>query len=72
MVYFLNVYLFEREGQRTHTSGGRAEREGDRESEAGSRLQAEPNTGSNPQTMRSGPEPKSDAEGTEPPRCPLK
>ena len=45
-------------------SGGGAEREGDTESEAapGSELSAQsPTWGSNPRTMRSGPEPKSDA-----------
>ena len=45
-------------------SRGRAERVGGTESEAGSRLPAvsrEPDAGSNPQTVRSGPESKSDA-----------
>ena len=52
-------------------SGGEAEREGDTESEAGSGPSAQSATrGLNPQTVRSCPEPKSDAQPTEPPRCP--
>ena len=44
-----------------------AEREGDTESE----LSAQSLTrGSNPRTVRSRPEPESDAQPTEPPRCP--
>ena len=61
------IYFWER--QRQSVSGGGAEREGDTEPEAGSRLQAvstEPDT----QAVRSWPEPKSDAQPTEPPRCP--
>ena len=52
------MVIFERELER-----GRAERKGDTEFEAGSKLRGvstEPNRGSNPQTMRSCPEPKSD------------
>ena len=55
-------------------SGGGAEREGDTESEAGSRLRAvstELTRGSNPQTARSRPGPKLDAQPTEPPRRPM-
>ena len=54
-------------------SRGGAEREGDTESEAGSRLQLSaqsPTQGSNSRTMISGPELKSDAQPTEPPRHP--
>ena len=51
--------------------GREREREGDTESEAGSTLSARsPMWGSNQRTMRSGPEAKSDAQQTEPPRCP--
>ena len=62
-VFFLNVYSWERarrEGQRE---------KGDRGSEAGSALTAQSLTrGSNSQTVRSWPKPKSDAWPTEPPR----
>ena len=45
-----------------HVSGGGAEREGDRRTEVGSVLTAEsPMQGLNSGTVRSGPEPKSDA-----------
>ena len=69
--FFLNVYLLFRERQ--NMSGGGTEREADTESEASSRLQAistKPNAGSNPGTVRSLPEPKSDTQLTEPPRRP--
>ena len=50
---------------------GEAEREGDRRSEAGSALTAEsPMRDLNSQTVRLSPEPKSDTQPTEPPRCP--
>ena len=63
---FLKFIYFERA-----RDGGGAEREEDRESEAGSVLTAEsPMRGSNLQTVRSWPEPKSDPQLTEPPRCP--
>ena len=55
-------------------SRGGAKREGDTESEAGSRLWAistEPAQGLNSWTVRSWPEPKSDVQRTEPPRCSL-
>ena len=52
-------------------SGGGAEREEDRGSKAGSALTAQsPMKGSNPRTANSWPEPKSDAQQTEPPRRP--
>ena len=52
-------------------SRGGAEREGDTESEAGSKLSAQsPTQGSNPRTVRSCPEPKSDTQPTEPHRHP--
>ena len=56
--FFFNVYFGE--GKRAHMSGGGAEREGDREPEAGSARPAQHLTrGSNPPTLRSGPELKS-------------
>ena len=52
-------------------SGGGAESEGDRGSEAGTLLtEASLMGGSNPQMLRSRPEPKSDAKPTEPHRQP--
>ena len=52
-------------------SGGGSGREGDRGSEVGSALTAgSPKWGSNSQTTRSRPEPRSDAQLTEPPRNP--
>ena len=64
---FLKVYLF----LRGKSVSGGGKRDGDRGSEAGSALKAErPMQGSNQQTVRSGPEPKSDAYPTEPPRHP--
>ena len=60
-------------GQRQSMSRGGAERQGDTESKAGSKLSAQsPTWGSNSQTARSWPEPKSDAQLTEPPRHPRK
>ena len=57
---FLNVYLLLKERQRQRDRGwaGEGQREGDTEFEADSRLQAVSTRGSNPQTMRSWPEPK--------------
>ena len=53
------------------TKEGQREREGDRKSEVGSALTAESSIrGSNSRTLRSWPEPKSDAWMTEPPRHP--
>ena len=64
--YFFDVLLnFER------AQAGKGQREGDRGSEAGSVLTAEsPMWGLNSRTVRSGPEPKWNAQLTEPPRCP--
>ena len=54
------MFIFER--QRQSMSRGGTEREGDKESEAGCELSAQSlMRGSNPQTVRSGPELKSDA-----------
>ena len=38
---FFNVYLFKRQRESAHVSGGGAEREGERESQAGSALSAQ-------------------------------
>ena len=72
-IYFklMFIYFWERETQ--SVSRGGAETEGDTESEAapGSELSAQsPTRGSNPQTVRSWPELKLDAQPTEPPRRP--
>ena len=65
MFVYLREGERERERVRVRVSGGGAEREGNRRSEVGSVLTAEsPVQGSNPQTMRSCPEPKSDAQPT--------
>ena len=50
-IFYVYIFLRERECTRAHTSGGGAEREGDTESEAGSRLRAistEPDAGLQP------------------------
>ena len=61
------LFIFERESM----SRGGAERGGDRGSEAGCVLTAvSPMRGSNSQTTRSLPEPKSDTQPTEPPTHP--
>ena len=68
---FFNVYLFLRES----VSRGGAERDTHTESKAGSssELSAQsPTQGSNSQSVRSWPEPKSDTQPTEPPRHPNK
>ena len=71
-IFFLKfTYLFLRE--REHMSWRGAEREGYTESEAGSRQSVQsPTQGSNPGTAKSWPEPKSDAQPTEPSRHPSK
>ena len=62
--FFLKFIYFEKQ------SRGKAEK---RESQAGSALSVQSLTrGSNSQTMRSWPEPKSDASLTEPTRCPIR
>ena len=64
------IYFWDR--NRAWVEEGQRE-SGDTQSEAGSRLRAvstEPMWGSNPQTARSWPEPKPDAQPTEPPRRP--
>ena len=58
----------ERERERGSVSAWAGGVEGGRE--AGFMLSAEPDRGLDPKTLRSGPEPKSDAEPTEPPRSP--
>ena len=64
-IWFLKVYLFERERERermcTHMQWGGVERERGRESQAVSTKSAQnPMQGSNSRTMRSLPEPKMD------------
>ena len=62
---FFNVYFLER------VQVGEGQREGDTESEASSGLSAQSLMGgSNSRTVRSSPEPKLDAQRTEPPRRP--
>ena len=71
------MFIFERERERESgrqsTSGGGAEREGGRHNlkqAPGSEPSAQsPTWGSNSQTARSCPEPKSDAQPTQQPRC---
>ena len=69
---FFNIYSFLR--VRQHVSGGQVERERKTQNPRqapGSELSAQsPMRGSNPCTMRSWPEPKLDAQPTEPSRCP--
>ena len=65
-IYLKCLFLRERERERENVSRKGAEREGDRGFEVGSALTAEsPMRGSNLQTMRSRPEPKSDTQPTE-------
>ena len=68
---FLNVYFWERES-RVQVGEGQRERETeDLKQTPGSKLSAQsPTQDSNPRTTRSWPEPKSDAQLTEPPRRP--
>ena len=61
------IYSFDREREKECTEAGEAV-EG--EGEAGSPLSQEPDVGLNPKTQGSGPEPKADAQPTEPPRHP--
>ena len=71
--FFCNVFhLFLRGQGRQRASRGGAETKGDRESEAapGSEPSAQTGWGSNPRTGRPYPEPKSDAQLTEPPGAP--
>ena len=70
---FLNVFIFERERETQHRQGkGQRERETRSLKQApGSELSAQsPTRGWNSQTTRSWPEPKWDAQQTEPPRRP--
>ena len=79
-IIFFNVYLFLRERERACTSGGGAERERHTHTHthtqttkqaSGCELSAQsPLRGLNPHTARSWPEPKSDAQPTEPPGHP--
>ena len=71
---FLYFWERERERQTDRVSRGGAEREGETQNSKqapGSMLSAKrPKRGSNSQTVRSWPEPKSDTQPTEPPRHP--
>ena len=59
--------MTEREKERASKQG---ELQAEGEGEAGSPLRREPNVGLDPRILRSWPEPKADAEPTEPPRYP--
>ena len=65
-------FLRDRERDKAQAGERQIERETqNRKQTPGSELSAQsPMRGSNSQTARSGPEPKSDAQPTEPPRCP--
>ena len=71
-VFFNDYSFFERDRQSISRGGAERETETQNPKQApGSELSAQsPTRGSNPQTVRSGPEPKSDAQPTEPPRRP--
>ena len=69
--FLMFIYFWDRERQ--SMNGGGSEREGDKNPKQapGSELSAQsPTQGSNSRTVRSWPEPKSDAQPNEPPRCP--
>ena len=71
--FFFNVYLVLRERERDRVRAREEQRDRETESEAGPgpELSAQsPTRGSNPRTVRSRSEPKSDAQPTEPPRSP--
>ena len=71
--FFSHFFIFETERETEHEQGGRRERETQNRKQApGSELSAQsPTRGSNSQTVRSWPEPKSDAQPAKPPRRPL-
>ena len=70
--HFFNVYLFLRERQSVMGEGQRERETQNPKQTPGSELSAQsPARGSNPQSVRSRPEPKSDTQPTEPPRRPL-
>ena len=70
---YILMFIFERERDRAQVGEGQRKRETQNLKQApGSELSAQSwMQGSNSQTARSWPEPKSDAQPTEPPRCPL-
>ena len=72
LIFFMFTYFRERDRQNMSGGGAERERETQNPKQApGSELSAQsPMRGLNSQTLRSGPEPKSDAQLTEPPRHP--
>ena len=72
VVFFFDIYLFLIDRDRVRAGEGQREGETQNPKQApGSEPSAQsPTWGSNSQTVRSGPELKSDAQQTEPPRCP--
>ena len=66
------MFIFKRETEHEQGRGRERERETQNPKRApGSELSAQsPTRGSNSRTVRSGPEPKSDAQPTEPPQAP--
>ena len=70
--FFFYVYFWQRERDRAWVGEGQRERETQNQKQApGSEPSAQSLTqGSNSRTTRSWPEPKSDTQPTEPPRCP--
>ena len=66
------IYLFLRDRERVWVGEGQREKETQNlKQDPGSEVSAQsPTRGSNSQAVRSWPEPKSDAQLTEPPRCP--
>ena len=71
-IFLMFIFIFGTERDRAWAGGAERERETQNQKQApGSELSAQsPTRGSNPWTVRSWPEPKSDAQPTEPPRSP--
>lgn len=59
------MHSFDRESERAPAGGT-----GQGEEEADSPVSTEPNVGLDPKTLRIRPEPKADAQPSQPPRCP--
>ena len=69
-IFFLSLFILK--ARECKWEEGQRQREGKRRSQAGSQPSAwSPTWGSNSRTRRLWPEPKSDTQPTEPPRCPL-